>query len=88
MSFAAILAILGPLLLPLLSKFLPAIVGHFIENWLSPPSPLEIAKAGLDEDILKGNLTALGTTTNLILDSSGQNKLTTNNLNNMLELLK
>lgn len=72
------------LLLSVARELLPALMPKLVEFLTTPPDPIKIANRDYEEAITTGDLNKLSAINQTIVDSSGQNDLTKNQLNNML----
>lgn len=87
MTVTVILGFIGPILLMILKEFLPQILRKVVGDWLSPPTPSEYVAVKIDEAIATGNITDLNYINSVIIEESGQNKLTSDELKRMTEFV-
>ena len=87
MTFAAIWALLLPILMSSLKEFLPRIIGKVLTNWLNPPTMIESAKIKIDDALVTGDLRKLGEINSTVIHANQLDLLTKGELTSMLSLV-
>ncbi len=87
MTFAAIMAVIGPILLASLKEFLPSIIGNLLSSIFNPPSPTDLTKNKIDDYLVSGDLKSLGMANSTVIDANHLNDLTKEDLTGMLKLV-